>query len=174
MKISGFTFVKNADKLYIPVKEAILSVLPLCDEFVVAMGDNDEDDRTEQIIKSIGSDKIRIVRTVWDTKTFYKNTEFARQTDIAKKECKGDWLFYIQSDEAVHEKDHETILKACTENLPKSNVEGLLFKYHHFWGDYSHVHKSHTWYKKEIRIIRNDHTIHSWKDAQSFRKYDCE
>ena len=25
---------------------------------------------------------------------------------------------------------------------------------------------------QKIRIIRNDHTIHSWKDAQSFRKYD--
>ena len=103
MKISGFTFVKNADKLYIPVKQSILSILPLCDEFVIALGDNDPDDRTEEFIKEINSPKIKIVHTKWDTKTFYKNTEFARQTDIAKSECTGDWLFYIQSDEAVHE-----------------------------------------------------------------------
>ena len=44
MKISGFTFVKNASKLYIPAKEAILSILPICDEFVIALGDNDDDD----------------------------------------------------------------------------------------------------------------------------------
>lgn len=171
MTISGFTFVKNADKLYIPVKESILSVLPLCDEFIVALGDNDPDDKTEEWIASIGSPKIKIVRTVWDTKTFYKNTEFARQTDIAKSHCSGDWLFYIQSDEAIHENDHEKILKACKDNLNKSEVEGFLFKYYHFWGDYNHVHKSHAWYKREIRIIRNDNEVHSWKDAQSFRKY---
>ena len=85
MKISGFTFVKNASKLYIPAKEAILSILPICDEFVIALGDNDSDDNTLELINSIGSDKIRIVHTVWDTSTYTRNTEFARQTDIAKQ-----------------------------------------------------------------------------------------
>jgi len=169
MKISGFTFIKNGDKLYIPLKEAITSILPICDEFVIAMGDNDPDDRTEEIIKSINSDKIKIVRTVWDTKNYPKNTEFARQTDIAKENCTGDWLFYIQCDEAVHEKDLPIIKKACEDNLNNLEVDGFLFKYLHFWGDYKHYQKNHAWYQREIRLIRNKPEIHSWKDAQSFR-----
>jgi len=171
MKISGFTFIKNGDKLYIPLKEAITSVLPICDEFVVALGDCDADDRTEAIIESIASDKIKIVRTVWDVKKFPKNTEFARQTELAKSHCTGDWLFYIQCDEVIHEKDLENIRKACERNLNDKKVEGFLFKYYHFWGNYERYHLSHAWYQREIRIIRNDPQIHSWKDAQSFRKF---
>jgi hypothetical protein len=171
MKISGFTFIKNGDTLYIPLREAITSILPICDEFIIAMGDNSPNDKTEEIINSIQSDKIKIVNTVWDTKLFPMNTEFARQTDIAKSHCTGDWLFYIQCDEAVHENDLPKIKNACEKYLDDKNVEGFLFKYLHFWGDYKHYHKSHAWYQKEIRIIRNDVSIHSWKDAQSFRKF---
>ena len=172
MMISGFTFVKNASKLYIPAKEAILSVLPICDEFVIAIGDNDLDDTTMEIIESIGSDKIKVVRTKWDTDTYTMNTEFARQTDIAKENCSGDWLFYIQCDEAIHEDKLTLVKSACEKYQNEKEVEGFLFNYYHFWGDYQHYHDDHVWYKKEIRIIRNDGQIHSWKDAQSFRKFD--
>ncbi len=172
MKISGFTFIKNGDKLYIPTKESILSILPICDEFVIALGDCDPDDRTEELIASIDSPKIKIVRTVWDTKTFPKNTEFAHQTDIAKEHCTGDWLFYLQCDEAIHEKDLATIKSACQQELNNKNIDGFIFKYLHFWGDYNHYHLSHVWYNREIRIVRNLPEIHSWKDAQSFRKFE--
>ncbi len=172
MKISGFTFVKNASKLYIPAKEAILSILPICDEFVIALGDNDSDDNTLELINSIGSDKIRIVHTVWDTSTYTRNTEFARQTDIAKQNCTGDWLFYIQCDEAIHESNLSVIKAACEHFNQQKEVEGFLFNYYHFWGDYKHYHNDHVWYKKEIRVIRNDSKIHSWKDAQSFRWFE--
>jgi hypothetical protein len=172
MKISGFTFVRNADKLYIPVKESILSILPLCDEFVIALGNNDPDDQTEALIDSIASDKIKIVRTQWNSEKYPRNTEYARQTDIAMKHCSGNWLFYMQSDEAVHEKDHNEIKEAMKRYADDERVEGFLFNYKHFWGDYWHVHNSHSWYKKEMRIIRNKPGIHSWKDAQSFRMYE--
>ena len=106
------------------------------------------------------------------TDEYPKNTEFARQTDIAKEHCTGDWLFYIQGDEAVHENDLEKIKTTCKKELDNPKVEGFLFNYLHFWGDYEHYHKSHTWYPKEIRIIRNNPKVHSWKDAQSFRKFE--
>lgn len=172
MKVSGFTFVRNAEKLYIPVKAAIESVLPLCDEFIVALGNNDDDDSTEAIINSIDTDKIKIVRTVWNSDKYPKNTEYARQTDIAKEHCTGDWLIYIQSDEALHEEDHPEIREALKNYFEDERVEGFLFNYLHFWGDYNHVHNTHGWYKKEMRIIRNKPEVHSWKDAQSFRLYE--
>ena len=169
MKISGFTFVKNASKLFIPARESILSILPIVDEFVIALDKGDDDDTTEKDILSINSDKIRIIYTEWESEKYPKNTIFAQQTDIALKECSGDWLFYLQCDEAIHEKYHDNIITACKKYLDDKEVEGLVFKYKHFWGDFDHYNPSHTFYSKEIRILRNLPQIHSWKDAQSFR-----
>lgn len=162
--------VKNASKLYYPVKEAIMSILPICDEFIVALGDCDEDDNTRAEIESINSHKIKIIDTVWDLKKYPNGTENAHQTDIAREACSGDWLFYVQADEVVHEKYLPKIKARCLELLNDHEVEGLVFNYTHFWGDYSHFHNAHGWYPKEIRIIRNLPEIHSWESAQSFRK----
>lgn len=173
MKISGFTFSKNGTKLYYPVKASIECLLPLVDEFIVVLGDCDQDDFTEQEIRSIQSDKIKVIHTVWDLQKYPNGQEYAHQTDIAKAACTGDWLFYIQSDEVIHEKYLPLIKENCVKYLNDPEVEGFLFKYKHFWGDYDHYHVSHAWYPQEIRIIRNDPEIHSWRDAQSFRRMPC-
>lgn len=152
------------------MKQAVMSILPIVDEFVVALGDNDADDRTREEIESIGSNKIKIIDTVWDIEKYPRGMEHAHQTDIAKSHCTGDWLFYLQSDEVVHEKYLPVIENRCRELHGDKETEGLLFKYIHFWGDYQHYQDSHCWYRKEIRIIRNDPEIHSWESAQSFRR----
>lgn len=170
MKISGFSMVKNATKLYYPIKQAIQSVLPIVDEFVIAIGDCDKDDNTRDEVLSIGSDKVKIIDTVWDIEKFKRGSENAHQTDIAKEACSGDWLLYLQADEVIHERYLDNIVKSCKQYLDYPKVEGLLFKYKHFWGDYRHYHISHGWYPYEIRIVRNDPDIHSWQSAQSFRR----
>ena len=170
MIISGFTMGKNALKLYYPMKQSVQSILPIVDEFVVVLGDSDADDNTRKEIESIGSSKIKIMDTVWDIEKYPRGMEHAHQTDIAKSLCKGDWLFYLQSDEVIHEDDLPVIKSRCAELLHDQEVEGLLFDYIHFWGDYDHYQNNHCWYRKEIRIIRNRPDIHSWESAQSFRR----
>lgn len=170
MTISGFTFTKNATKLYYPVRESIESILPIVDEFIVALGDCDADDSTRKEIESIGSEKIKIIDTKWNLKKYPNGQEYAHQTDIAKAACTGDWLFYLQSDEVVHEKYLAGIRKNCERFVDSKAVDGFLFRYKHFWGDYDHFLVSHAWYPREIRIVRNDPDIHSWRDAQSFRR----
>ncbi len=170
MKISGFSMAKNANKLYYPIKQSIESILPIVDEFVVAVGDCNPDDRTRALIQEIDSDKIKIIDTVWDYDKYPRGMEHAHQSDLAKEACTGDWLIYLQADEVIHEKYLPVIQKRCEELLHDKEVEGLLFKYLHFWGDYWHYHYSHKWYKHEIRVIRNDPDIHSWESAQSFRR----
>jgi hypothetical protein len=170
MTISGFTMVRNAEKLYFPIKESILSVLPIVDEFIVALGDSDANDHTRKLIESIGSDKIRIYDRQWQEKDFVESRIFALETNFALQQCKGDWCFYIQADEVVHEQDLPTITAACKTYLPDARVDGLLFKYYHFFGDYDHYLPFHGWYKNEIRIIRNHAGVYSFRDAQSFRK----
>ena len=54
-------------------------------------------------------------------------------------------------------------------NLGNPLVEGLLFKYLHFYGSYDYYGHSRRWYRREIRIVRNNKAIHSYRDAQGFR-----
>ncbi len=170
MKISGFTMVKNADKYFFPIKESVLSILPLVNEFVIALGNCDADDRTRELIDSIGSEKIRIINRVWYEKDFIKSKIFADETNFALSQCSGNWCFYLQADEVVHEKHWTSIINTCQQHLNTPEIDGLLFKYHHFFGDYHHYLPFHGWYKNEIRIVRNYAGIYSFKDAQSFRK----
>ena len=172
MKISGFTMVRNAGKYYFPIKQSILSILPIVDEFVVALGNNDPDDNTRKEIESINSDKIRIIDRIWLEKDFVDGKVFANETTFAMSQCNGDWCIYLQADELIHEKDHELIKKVCKEQLSNKNIDGFLFNYHHFFGDYEHYLPFHGWYKNEIRIVKNNIGIYSYKDAQSFRKGD--
>jgi hypothetical protein len=169
MKVAGFTFIRNAIKNDYPVVEAITSILPLCDEFIVALGDSE--DETEELIKGINSPKIRIINTVWDDSLREGGAVFAAQTDIAFNGISpdADWAFYIQGDECVHEKYLPLIKKEMEDNLNNSRIEGLLFKYLHFYGSYDYYGHSRRWYRREIRILRNNKVIHSYRDAQGFR-----
>jgi hypothetical protein len=170
MKISGFSFARNADALYYPVRESILSVLPICDEFVIAVGKGGGGDRTREIVQSIGNPKIRIIDTVWPHDLAGDTHIYSHQTNIALRECTGDWCLYIQSDEVVHEGTLPVIKSRCEELSPDVAVQGLLFDFRHFWGDYDHFQQGHKWYPSEIRVIRNGLGIESWQDAQSFRR----
>lgn len=170
MKISGFSMARNADSLYYPIKQSIQSILPLVDEFVIAIGAGNSGDQTRELVESIGDRKIKIIDTVWDLKKYPNSMEYAHQSDLAKSNCSGDWLFYIQADEVIHEADLPVIRQACERFASDHEVEGFLLRYLHFWGDYWHHHRSHGWYPNEIRIIRNHPDIHSWRDAQSFRR----
>ena len=62
MKVTGFSFIRNAVQFDYPIVEAIRSVLPLCDDFVIAVGKSD--DTTLELVKSIDPDKIKIIETV--------------------------------------------------------------------------------------------------------------
>ena len=169
MFVSGFTFIRNAVKLDYPVKEAIESILPLVDEMVVAVGKGE--DTTRELIASLGP-KIKIIDTIWDDTLREGGKVLAEETNKAFDAIgeKADWCFYIQGDECVHEKYHTEIKTQMSRYKDDTNVEGLLFDYAHFYGSYDYLGDSRTWYRKEIRIIKNDKTIRSYRDAQGFRK----
>lgn len=174
MKVAGFTFIRNAVKNDYPVVEAITSILAVCDAFYIALGNSD--DETQQLIEKIGSPKIHVIKTVWDETIRKGGAVFAAETDKAFQAIPADfdWAFYIQGDECVHEKYLQTIRKEMENNLNNLQVEGLLFKYLHFYGSYDYYSHSRRWYRREIRIIRNNKSIHAYRDAQGFRLYNCK
>jgi hypothetical protein len=135
----------------------------------VAVGNSD--DETEKLVRGLNSPKIKIINTVWDDNIREGGAVFAAETDKAFLSISpdADWAFYIQGDECVHEKYLPLIKKEMEDNLNNTNIEGLLVKYRHFYGSYDYYGHSRRWYRREIRIVRNNKAVHSYRDAQGFR-----
>ncbi|MCU0451499.1 MAG: glycosyltransferase family 2 protein [Bernardetiaceae bacterium] len=170
MKISGFTIVRNALKYDYPVVESITSILPICDEFVVCVGQSE--DATRQLVADIGSPKLRIVDSQWDDGLRQGGRVLALETDKALAALAPDttWGFYLQADEVVHEQYLEAIAQAAARHQHNPQVEGLLFNYTHFYGTYRHVGDSRRWYRHEVRLVRPAAGLRSYRDAQGFRR----
>ena len=170
MKVSGFTIVRNAIKYDYPIIESIQSILPIVDEFIVSVGNSE--DNTLALIQSIQSPKIKIIESVWDDTLREGGKVLAVETDKAFDSIStdSDWAFYIQADEVIHEKYYDAIRDGMAKYKNDKRVEGLLFDYLHFYGSFAYIGNSRKWYRNEIRIVRNDKEIRSYKDAQGFRK----
>jgi len=168
MKVSGFSFLRNGEMLNYPFVQSIRSILPIVDEFVVALGPCQ--DRTEAMLAAIGDPKIRVIKTTWneniDPHASIKGFVYAQQKSIALFNCTGDWAFYLEGDEVIHEDDLPKIRAAMEQHLDNPNVEALVFDYIHFYGNTNTYAWSPAWYKIEPRIIRN--TIPCWASEGLF------
>ena len=168
MKVSGFTFLRNGQRLGYPFVASIRSILPLVDEFVIALGPCDDD--TEKMLREIGDAKIRIIPTRWNEnlRSDYsvKGFAYGQQKSIALFNCTGDWAFYLEADEVLHENDLPKIRAAMEKHLPDERVEALAFDYLHFYGNKNTIAWSPGWYRSEVRIIRN--TIPAWSSEALF------
>ncbi|HWB28521.1 MAG TPA: hypothetical protein VG738_23775 [Chitinophagaceae bacterium] len=173
MKVAGFSFIKNAVKFQYPVAEALQSILPLCDEVFVAVGNSE--DNTREIVAGIDK-KITIIDTVWDESVKQGGRVLAAETDKAFKAvgADADWCVYIQGDEVMHEDGYAEVTEEMKKWKDDKNVDGLLFRYRHFYGSFDYLGISSRWYRNEIRVIKNDKSIYSYRDAQGFRKGNNE
>ncbi|MEP6749320.1 MAG: hypothetical protein ABJB86_16415 [Bacteroidota bacterium] len=172
MKISGFSYVRNGFDYGVPFLEAFQSILPVCDEFIIAVGDSS--DGTREAIENLQSEKIKIINTVWDMNLPQGGKIFARQANLALDGITGDWAFHIQADEVIHEKDLPKIKMAIAENDADKKVEGFILPFLHFWGSYDYIRNSRRVHNNEVRIFRNIPVIRSYRDSQGFRKYSSK
>lgn len=172
-RTSGFTLVRNAVKLDYPFREAVLSILPLCDELVINVGDSDDGTRElceRLVLESEG--RIRLVHSVWTREAQSGGYQLKAQSDRALAECRGDWCVYIQADEVLHEADRGALREAMARADRDPEVDGLLFDYLHFYGNYSYVITGRNWYRREVRAFKNGRGIQAYRDAQGFRRND--
>lgn len=173
MKVVGFSFIKDAVKMQYPIVEAIQSILPLCDEVIVAVGAST--DGTRALVANINK-KVKIIDTEWDFSLKANGKVLAAETDKAFKEipADADWCIYIQGDEVLHEAGYDEIKQAMHTWKDDKKVDGFLLKYRHFFGSYDYVGTESHWYRNEVRIIKNNKNFYSYRDAQGFRKEDSK
>ena len=153
MKVSAFTFIKNGEMLGYPFLESIQSILPIVDEFIVNVGESE--DETLDMIRSIKDKKIHIIQSKWNESMHDRGYVYGQQKMIAQFNCSGDWAFYIEGDEVYHEDELDKIKKSMELHLNDSNVEALVFDFKHFYGNGNSFLNSPGWYRSEARIIKN-------------------
>ncbi len=158
MKISGFTFLKNGQILGYPFIQSIQSVLPIVDEFVIALGPCE--DETQKMLEAMNEPKLKIIHTQWNSKMQDRGYVYGQQKMIAQFNCSGDWVFYLEADEVVHEDDLPTIKSSMQKYLHDDEVEALVFDYLHFYGNQNSYLWSPGWYRRAPRILKN--TIRSY------------
>jgi glycosyltransferase involved in cell wall biosynthesis len=169
MKLAGFTYVRNGFDYGVPFLESIQSVLPICSEFIVAVGDST--DGTREAIVQLNNPKIKIIDTVWDMQLKEGGKVFAQQANIALDHVQADWCLHIQSDEVFHEKELDNIVAQIDAHDADKKVDGFILPFIHFWGGYDHIRNTRRVHNFEIRIFRNHIGVRSYRDSQGFTKY---
>lgn len=163
--LSGFTLVRNAVKLDFPIEPAIRSLLEVCDEVVVNVGESE--DETRDVVAAVNDPRVRILDTKWDfTK---KNFVLSIETQRAMDACRGSWGIYIQADEVLHERGARLLKEQTIACDRDERVEGLLVNYLHFYGGLQTIATNRRWYRREVRCIRLGKDIHPYQGAQGFR-----
>lgn len=166
MRISGFTFIRNATLLDYPIEESLRSLLPLVSELIVNIPQSDDD--TLKRVRSINDAKLKVFESDWDERLREGGQILSLQTNRALERCSGDWAIYLQADEVLHEEDYPAIRAALRMYADRPAVDGLQFQFVHFEGGYRYVNPFR--YRRQIRAVRNDGSILSWGDACGFRK----
>jgi hypothetical protein len=172
--ISGFTFIKNGLTLGYPFLESAKTIEPLCKEVIINVGFEDEactkDDGTYEYLRdNLNNSKFKFIKSWWDPNVSSQGLILSQQTNIALAKCNGKTCQYIQGDEAVHEKDLINIEEGHRELINRNELHGLIFNYIHFYGNTDVYRHTRSVYRREVRAIKNNHNITSWKDAQGFR-----
>jgi len=169
--ISGFTIVRNAILLDYPFLESVRSLLALCDEVIINCGDSTDDTLAlcEQLV-SESNGKVRLIRSTWTREGQSGGYQLKCQSDAALAECSGDWCVYLQADEVLHEADTVKILSAMAAADADDKIDGIVFDYLHFYGNYAYSMTGRNWYRREVRAFKNNRAVESFRDAQGFRK----
>jgi len=127
------------------------------------------DDGTLELLQSIKNSKLHIIETIWDEQIRQDGWIYSEQTNIALSHCTGDWMIYLQADEAMHEDDYALLREEIHKADTNPQIEALLFEYLHFYGSYDFIGTGRQWYRRELRAFRKNPGVVSWGDAQGFR-----
>jgi len=155
VKVSGFSFIREGVLLGYPFVESLRSLLPLVDEFILAVGESDADDTLERL-RALNEPKLKLVPTRWNEHMADRGFVYAQQKMIAHYHCGGDWAFYLEGDEVLHEDDLPRIRAALERHHPDPRIEALAFDYHHYFGSPHWRAIGPGWYRRAVRLMRND------------------
>jgi hypothetical protein len=101
LPLSGYMIVRNVVRQGYPYLEAIRSVLPWCDEFLVQDGfSTDETWEGLQLLRERYPQKIRLFREEWEGST-HGGQVLAEMSNRLRRKCRGRYCLNLQANEVV-------------------------------------------------------------------------
>lgn len=170
MILEGFTYVRNGFKMGYPFIASINSILPMVDKLFVVVGNSE--DGTREAIMNLNNEKVIIVDSIWEEEKRENGQMFREQSNIGLERITGDWAIHIQADEVLMESARDEIMKQIEAAEKLDAIDGLLFPFYHFWGDYQHIRNTRATHAFEIRAFKNNRNVRSYKDSQGFRIFN--
>jgi hypothetical protein len=153
--LTVFTIAKDLEKIRYPWKESIRSALPVADQILVCECGS-TDGTAEQLAEMVATEpKIRVIRGEWGDHF----SVISRLANVLISEVSSEWHFFLQADEALHDRSYEPLMRALRE----SRDDVLAARYTHFCGDFRH-----TWpfmYERAARIARRSSGVRYDGDA---------
>lgn len=141
MKISGYTYVKDAVSMDYPFVESIKTHLDFCDEVVVVDASTKNDGTKEALasLKKEAGGKLKVFEATldWSAPNYGVYDGVLKQT--AREKCTGEFLWQFDSDELIHGGDRSVLesLIRQSENLTKIPV--LCLPIVEYWGSHDKV-----------------------------------
>jgi glycosyltransferase involved in cell wall biosynthesis len=129
--ISGFMIVKDVLKQGYPFVEAIVSALPICDEFLVS--DGYSTDGTYEFMEKIAlaNPKVKVYREQWPNRKDV--TILSEVTNSLRAKCRHEYILSLQANEVIHEQS-APLIKALPQMFP--SVDTFSFPFIQFLNQY--------------------------------------
>jgi len=131
--LGGNVVVRNGNSLDFCWREAIRSLLPVCD--VVSVSDGESDDGTQEEIREWMKAEPKIVLNVYPWPNPKGDPDwFVKWLNYNREHTRADWQFQLDADEVLHEKSYEQI----REFIQTPGQTGVVTR-HNFWLDHRHT-----------------------------------
>ena len=146
--------LKDVLKTGYPFVESIAASLPVCDEFLISEGYST--DGTYEVVQKISqlNKKVKVYRQEWPA--IKKYSVIAEVTNAIRAKCSHDYIFSIQANEVLHEKNIK-LIRALPEICPQVNAFSLPFV---------HLIKGYKFYEDfRLRFTKNMKNIVAIGDA---------
>jgi hypothetical protein len=135
MRVVGFTILRNGLLMDYPFREAILSALPLCERFIVSVGQSE--DETYQVVQELARrhPTIEVRQSVWDLSNRQGGRVLAVETNkVLENLLPADWVLYLQADEVIMKTIMRLFARLCRKILRMSGWRGWCLIMYTFMG----------------------------------------
>lgn len=132
MKLGGGICIRNGNVLDYCWREAVQSLLGVCD--VVSVSDGESDDGTQQELRAWAEQDPRLILNVhpW-TDPKGTNQWWPDWMNYNRQHCPADYFVHLDADEVLHEEDYERIRKLAETGNP------WYCRRYNFWHDPRHL-----------------------------------
>lgn len=178
IRLSGFMALKNGVSLGYPFVEAILSLLPACDEFVVSEGYSEDDTYAWlERLRQRHPSKIRLHRRRWP-EGMTGGEAIGKVQTAARKLCRGHWAYLLQADEIMPPENTSYLRDVCRARGLGERIVGRR-RFGSYRVDFVHVLDNFQridpspGYRWAIRLVRNRPFVHSGGDGWQMQGLGC-